>query len=92
MAAEVLRRARALRAGFGARSRQHALFPAAGFSFVGWRGDTVATGTRIGRITDFHGNALQDVTAPFPGIVLYVLGTPPISKGEPVAFVGQVQK
>lgn len=56
------------------------------------RGDTVATGTRIGRITDFHGNVLQDVTAPFAGIVLYVLGTPPISKGEPVAFVGQVQK
>ena len=55
-------------------------------------GDTVATGTRIGRITDFHGNVLQDVTAPFAGIVLYVLGTPPISKGEPVAFVGQVQK
>ena len=56
------------------------------------RGDTVAAGTRIGRITDFHGNVLQEITAPFAGMVLYVLGTPPISKGEPVAYVGQVQK
>ena len=32
---------------------------------------------------------LQEVRAPFPGEVLYVVGTPPISAGEPVAFVGQ---
>jgi predicted deacylase len=56
------------------------------------RGHTVAAGTLIGRITDFHGTVLQEVTAPFAGIVLYVLGTPPISKGEPVAFIGQIQK
>jgi hypothetical protein len=46
----------------------------------------------IGRVTDFHGNVLQEIKAPFAGIMLYVLGTPPISKGEPVAFVGQIQK
>ncbi len=56
------------------------------------RGQTVAPGTLVGRITDFHGKALEEVKAPFAGIVLYVLGTPPISKGEPVAFVGQIQK
>jgi predicted deacylase len=55
------------------------------------RGHSVAAGAVLGRITDFHGVLLQEVKAPFAGIVLYVLGTPPISKGEPVAFVGQIQ-
>ena len=55
------------------------------------RGHTVAPGTLVGRITDFHGKVLQEVKAPFAGIVLYVLGTPPITKGEPVAFVGQIR-
>jgi len=54
------------------------------------RGATVAAGAVLGRITDFHGALLQEVKAPFAGIVLYVIGTPPISKGEPVAFIGQV--
>ena len=52
------------------------------------RGHTVAQGTLIGRITDFHGRVLEEVRAPFSGEVLYVIGTPAISKGEPVAFVG----
>ena len=56
------------------------------------RGHSVAAGTVIGRVTDFHGAVVQEIKAPFAGIVLYVLGTPPISKGEPVAFIGQVQK
>jgi predicted deacylase len=56
------------------------------------RGHTVAQGSLVGRITDFHGTVLQEVKAPFAGIVLYVLGTPPISKGEPVAFIGQIQR
>lgn len=56
------------------------------------RGHNVAAGTVVGRITDFHGTVLQEIKAPFAGIVLYVLGTPPISKGEPVAFIGQLQR
>jgi predicted deacylase len=62
------------------------------FTATAARGDTVAEGTLIGRVTDFHGLVLQEVRAPFAGILLYVLGTPPISKGEPVGFVGQVQR
>lgn len=61
------------------------------FSATVARNDTVAVGTVIGRITDFHGRVLQEIKSPFAGIVLYVLGTPPISKGEPVAFIGQVK-
>ncbi len=26
--------------------------------------------------------------SPFDGEVLYILGTPPVSRGEPVAFIG----
>jgi len=52
------------------------------------RGHTVAAGSLIGRVTDFHGRVLEEVRAPFAGEVLYVIGTPAISKGEPVAFVG----
>jgi len=55
-------------------------------------GTTVADGTVIGRITDFFGVPLETIRAPFAGEVLYVLGTPPISRGEPVAFVAQVKR
>lgn len=52
------------------------------------RGRDVTKGTRLGRITDFHGKTIEEVLAPFDGHILYVVGTPPISKGEPVAMIG----
>jgi predicted deacylase len=52
------------------------------------RGHTVAAGTLIGRVTDFHGRVIEEIRAPFAGEILYVIGTPPISKGEPIAYVG----
>jgi uncharacterized protein len=52
------------------------------------RGHTVAKGTRLGRITDFHGRTIEEVRAPFDGEILYVVATPPVSTGEPVAMVG----
>jgi predicted deacylase len=52
------------------------------------RGHTVARGAVLARITDFHGRLLEEVRAPFDGEVLYILGTPPVTRGEPVAFVG----
>jgi hypothetical protein len=52
------------------------------------RGHTVAKGARLGRITDFHGKTVEEVRAPFDGEILYVVGTPPVSKGEPVAMIG----
>jgi hypothetical protein len=51
-------------------------------------GRTVTKGARIGRITDFHGRTLEEIAAPFDGEILYAIGTPPISKGEPVAMIG----
>ena len=52
------------------------------------KGREVKKGTRIGHITDFHGKRLEEVLAPFDGHILYVIGTPPITKGEPVAAIG----
>lgn len=51
------------------------------------RGYTVAAGTPIGRLTDFFGDELAVVRAPFDGEVMYVVGTPAMSKGEPVAMI-----
>lgn len=52
------------------------------------RGHTVAQGASVGRVTDFHGRTLQEIRAPFAGEVLYVVGTPAMNEGEPVAFIG----
>jgi hypothetical protein len=52
------------------------------------RGTTVAQGAPLARIVDLFGELVEEVRAPFDGEVLYILGTPPVSKGEPVAFIG----
>jgi predicted deacylase len=52
--------------------------------------DNVATGALLGRLTDPFGDVAHEVRAPFAGEVLYVVATPPVSEGEPLAFVGHV--
>jgi predicted deacylase len=52
------------------------------------KGHTIAEGALVGRVTDFFGRTLQEIRAPFAGEVLYVVGTPPVTKGEPVGFIG----
>lgn len=52
------------------------------------RGHYVAKGTLLASITDFFGRPIGEVRSPFAGIVLYVVTTPPISKDQPVAFIG----
>ena len=52
------------------------------------RGQRVAKDDKIGHMTDFHGKIVEQIRAPFDGEILYVIGTPPISKGEPVAMIG----
>ncbi len=52
-------------------------------------GVSVAEGSLIGRVTDFFGKTLEEIRSPFAGEVLYVVATPPISKGEPVGFVAE---
>lgn len=54
------------------------------------RGQMVQKGTVIGRLTNFFGEPLAELRAPFAGVVLYVIGTPAMTKGEPVGMVGRV--
>ncbi len=52
----------------------------------------VEKGTLLGVVTDLFGKQVYEVRAPFAGEVLYIISTPPISAGEPLAFVGTVRK
>jgi hypothetical protein len=52
-------------------------------------GHTVAQGALIARVTDFHGKLLEEIRSPFAGEILYVVATPPITKGEPVGYVAE---
>ena len=54
------------------------------------RGETVQKGTSLGRVTDYFGNEIAVVRSPMTGVVLYVVGTPAITKGEPVGMVGHL--
>jgi hypothetical protein len=51
------------------------------------RGHTVARGAVIGVLTDYFGDRIAEVRAPFDGEVMYVVGTPAMGKGEPVGMV-----
>ena len=53
------------------------------------RGDHVQKGEEIGYITDYFGNPKQKIYSPYDGIILYIIATPPMGKGEPVAMVGR---
>jgi predicted deacylase len=50
----------------------------------------VAEGGRLGVLTDFFGDEIAVIRSPFAGVVNYVIGTPPISAGEPVAMVSRL--
>ena len=52
----------------------------------------VKKGERVGYITDYLGKTVQEFKAPFTGMLLYILNTPPISKGEPVFEVGRIRE
>ncbi len=52
------------------------------------RGQMVPRGAALGYVTDLFGEGRQTVTAPFAGMVLYVVATPAMNAGEPVAMVG----
>ncbi len=51
---------------------------------------SVSRGTLIGTILDPFGSVLHEVRAPFSGEILYVVATPPVGQGEPLAFVGRL--
>jgi predicted deacylase len=53
---------------------------------------SVAEGTLVGRVTNPFGQVLHEARAPFAGEVLYVVATPPVNAGEPLAGLGRVQR
>ncbi len=66
--------------------------PAAGIFHARVQPDqSVARGTLLGVLTDFFGNTVQEVRAPFAGVVLYIVATPPVSPGEPLGMIGHIK-
>ncbi len=55
-------------------------------------GRYVARGQTIGRVTDDLGTVRAEMTAPFGGIVLYIIGTPPAVQGEPLFELGRIKE
>ena len=52
----------------------------------------VEQGALLGYVTDFFGKTIYELRAPFAGEVLYIIRTPPVSAGEPLAFVAAIKK
>ncbi|MHB8094896.1 MAG: succinylglutamate desuccinylase/aspartoacylase family protein [Candidatus Aminicenantales bacterium] len=52
----------------------------------------VKQGQVIGTVTDYLGAWKEDIKAPFSGILLYVIGTPPCNAGEPLFEVGRIKE
>lgn len=48
----------------------------------------VARGDRLGTITDWFGTEIATVESPLDGVVLYVVASPAMDVGEPIAMVG----
>jgi len=54
-------------------------------------GYAIAEGGLLGHLVDAFGDKITDVRAPFAGIVNYVVGTPPVSEGEPLAMISRIK-
>jgi predicted deacylase len=52
----------------------------------------VEQGALLGYVTDFFGKTIYELRAPFAGEVLYIIRTPPVSAGEPLAFVAAIKR
>ncbi|MCK4645120.1 MAG: succinylglutamate desuccinylase/aspartoacylase family protein [Candidatus Aminicenantes bacterium] len=55
---------------------------------LAYRGRHVQQGELLGYLTDFFGNIVQKAIAPHDGIIMYIISTPPLSKGEPMVKIG----
>ena len=52
----------------------------------------VLEGEKMGYITDYFGELKEELRAPFSGMVLYIINTPPANKGEPLFEIGRIMK
>jgi hypothetical protein len=53
-------------------------------------GYSISEDAVIGILYDYFGDEIQKIRAPFSGVVNYVIGTPPVSEGEPVAMISRL--
>ncbi len=51
-------------------------------------GEPVSKNAVLGVLTDWFGEVLREVRAPFEGVVTYIVETPPVTAGEPLAMIG----
>lgn len=54
-------------------------------------GYAIAKQGLLGHVVNAFGDRVTEVRAPFAGIVNYVVGTPPVSEGEPVAMISRIK-
>jgi len=54
------------------------------------RDESVRKGAILAHITNFFGQKIAEVKSPVTGKVLYIVATPPITKGQPIGCVGVV--
>jgi predicted deacylase len=50
----------------------------------------VKKGAILAHITDFFGKKIAEIKSPVAGKVLYIVATPPITKGQPIGCVGVI--
>lgn len=53
-------------------------------------GQVIRKGMKLGHITDLFGKHLQDIAAPVDGVIIYMLATPPVNKGELLFNLGEL--
>lgn len=52
----------------------------------------VLKGQPVGYVVDYLGEVREEITAPFSGVIMYIINTPPTSRGEPLVEVGRVKQ
>lgn len=55
-------------------------------------GYVVSEGALLGVLLDVFGDEIAPIRAPFTGVVNYVVSTPPVNKGEPVAMLSRIRE
>ncbi|MEM6801022.1 MAG: M14 family metallopeptidase [Bacteroidota bacterium] len=55
-------------------------------------GDYVKKGMKLGYITDFFNETVEEIYADKEGVILFMIGTPPIKAKETIAVIGVIKK
>ena len=53
-------------------------------------GEYLSKGMKIGHVANYFGETIEEIYANANGILLIIMNTPPINKGETIAVIGKV--